>query len=314
MPVQSELNTLLDRFAALGDIIRLRILSLLQMEELSVGELAKVLQVPQSTVSRHLKVLYEGAWVSRRSVGTAAYYHFDPDHVDETAQSLWEMVSPELSNTPQEKRDRARLTQVIAQRETDTHSFFGRVGGDWDKLRNELFGSLFTLQALPALLPPEWTIADIGCGTGNAAEILAPHVKKVIAVDISPAMLKAAHQRLQKYKNVSFVESDLLHTPLETESVDAAICILVLHHIDNPVDVLKEMMRFLKPGGPVLILDMISHEHESYRRTMGHRHLGFTLKQIASFTKSAGFQQFTWHPIPPDPDASGPQLFVATAR
>ncbi|MCK4873109.1 MAG: metalloregulator ArsR/SmtB family transcription factor [Phycisphaerales bacterium] len=314
MKINRELEELLGRFAALGDMVRLRMLALLGCEELTVGELAKILQLPQSTVSRHLKLLSDGGWIVRRSAGTASFYHMLADDLDPTARQLWDIARRRADHTPQHERDVARLAQILATRQTDTHSFFGRVGGEWDAMRSTMFGSLFTWQALLSLLPPDITVADLGCGTGNAAELLAPHVREVIAVDVSGSMLKAARKQLRGFGNVTFKQADVCDLPLKDDSIDAAVCVLVLHHIENPAEALGEMCRIVRPGGSAIIVDMMAHEHETYRHTMGHRHLGFSHDVFAAMTVKAGFSHLDWQPIPPDPDARGPQLFAATAR
>ena len=139
-PLVSWLDTL-------GDIARLRILRLLDREELSVGELARALQLPQSTVSRHLKVLNEGAWVRKRVEGTASFYRVVAQSLDAGAARLWDLVSGQLGHTPTFDEDDHRLVEVLAERTTDSRSFFGRVGGEWDEMRRELFGQAFAAAA-----------------------------------------------------------------------------------------------------------------------------------------------------------------------
>lgn len=312
MKQTGELGELLGGFAALGDVLRLRMLTLLQREELTVGELAKVLQLPQSTVSRHLKVLSDGGWVSRRAAGTAGFYHMLIEDLGDEARALWEIVRGSADQLPQYERDLARLAQVLSNRSIDTHSFFGRVGGEWDTMRERMFGSLFTWQALLGLLPPRWTIADVGCGTGNASELLAPFVQRIVALDISQSMLDAARKRLSDFDNVDFQLAEIESLPLADDAVDAAVCVLVLHHIDDPVGPMSEMRRIVRPGGPTLIVDMMTHEHETYRHSMGHRHLGFAAEEMREFAQAAGFRDSHWMPLPPDPDAHGPQLFAAS--
>ncbi len=314
MRPNSELDDLLRQFTTLGEVSRLRMLALLEREELSVGELARVLQLPQSTVSRHLKILSEAGWLVRRTEGTAGFYHLVLDELDANARALWRLAKERADKTPQYERDLARLAPVLAQRRTDSQSFFGRVGGEWDRMRAKYFGDHFTWQALIGLIPGDWRVADIGCGTGNAAEILAPHVAEVIAIDIAKSMLSAARKRLKGQGNVSFLLADLRSLPLPDGEIDAAVCVLVLHHIDDPQRVLAEMARILRPGGAALIVDMCPHEHESYRHTMGHIHLGFAKRELLALAKQAGFSSCDWRELPPEPEAHGPQLFAAVAR
>ncbi|MGD9688232.1 MAG: ArsR/SmtB family transcription factor [Phycisphaerales bacterium] len=311
-----------DRLVALGDPIRLRLLRLLEREELSVGEIARVLQLPQSTVSRHLKVLAElpggrrnsAGWLARRTSGTATWYRLVLDDLDTSSRALWLAVREQLGEAPELGEDSRRLAGVLADRRTDTQAFFGRVAGEWDSVRDELFGSAFTLQALLTLLPPGWTVADLGCGTGNVSELLAPVVKRVIAVDQSEPMLSAARKRVGSgAKNVEFVRGDLTALPLADESVDAAICVLVLHHLPEPEAAVREMARIIRPGGVMLLVDMVSHGRESYRHSMGHRWQGFDVPSMVRMIASSGMHEPRLVVLPSASAAKGPGLFAATA-
>lgn len=311
----SRTSPVADQLAVLSDAVRLRLLRVLERQELSVGELARVVQLPQSTVSRHLRVLSDGQWLLSRPEGTSTLYRLVMDELTLAARSLWATVRDQLDQTGENAGDLHRLHSVIAERRTDTRSFFGRVAGEWDSVRNALFGDRFTVPAMLSLLPREWVVADLGCGTGNVAEILAPVVKEVIAVDQSGPMLDAARKRLGEItaKRVRFVESDLEHLPLADASVDAAICVLVLHHIEDPSLVIAEMKRIVRPGGVVLVVDMIRHEHAEYKQTMGHRWLGFGEAQISDLAKSVGLMNPRVLSVPTDVDAKGPALFAMTA-
>jgi ubiquinone/menaquinone biosynthesis C-methylase UbiE len=313
-----RLDDLGARLGALGEAWRLRLLRLLEAEELSVGEIARVMQLPQSTVSRRLKTLADGGWIARRSEGTATLYRFLLDDLDEGARAVWLVVRDQLGQDPQLEEDRRRLAAVLAERRVDSQTFFGRVAGDWDQVRASLFGSDFTASALLSLLPPEWTVADLGCGSGNVAELLAPVVKRVIAVDQSEAMLAAARERLGGIANVDVREGDLLNLPLEDASVDAAVFALVLHHVEAPVAALREARRVLRAGnsggGVALVLDMASHGRDEYRQTMGHVHLGFGGEALHTMLKEAGFARVGVRPLQSDPDAKGPGLIVATGH
>jgi ubiquinone/menaquinone biosynthesis C-methylase UbiE/DNA-binding transcriptional ArsR family regulator len=303
--------------ASLADPVRLRMLRVLEQDELSVGEIASVVQLPQSTVSRHLKVLSDHQWLARRSVGPATLYRMVLDDLTVESRALWTAVRGQLDGGPELREDARRLAAVLAERRLDSQSFFGRMAGEWDSIRARLFGSAFTLQAMLALLPRRWVVADLGCGTGNAAELLAPHVERVVAVDRSDVMLDAARKRLRGLKNVEFAEGAMERLPLPDRSADAAVCVMVLHHVPEPGAAVREMARVLRAdrgGSVVLIVDMVQHDREEYRRTMGHMHLGFSERTIESLLHEAGFVDGRVWELPSDPDARGPGLFAATAR
>jgi ubiquinone/menaquinone biosynthesis C-methylase UbiE len=284
-------RVLAGRLAALAEPLRLRMLRVLEAEELSVGELASVLQVPQSTASRNLRTLETGGWVSRRQAGTIAG-----------------------SNGSMHAEDARRLRAVLAQRRPDTQRYFARLAGRWDALRDDLYGRGFTPGALLSLISPGWTVLDAGCGTGNAAEWLAPRCARVIAADLSAPMLRAARRRLPDHDNVTFLRADVRDLPLGDASIDAAVCILVLHHLEHPAEALAELRRVLRPdGGALVLVDMVEHDREEYARTLGHRHLGFSRDQIERLLRDAGFSRARHAALPCDPSAKGPALFAARA-
>jgi ArsR family transcriptional regulator len=297
--------------AMLADPARLRVLRLLEREELSVGELARVTQLPQSTMSRHLKALLGGGWVRRRVEGTAGYYRLVSADLPEAAADLWRVVQPRLVGLPGMGEDDHRLAEVLLERATDSRAFFGRVAGEWDHLRTELFGTAFTAEALLSLLRDDLVVADLGCGTGNMSHHLAPLVRRVIAVDQERAMLEAARVRLSGHDNVELVEGDLLALPLPRDAVDVAVICLVLHHLPQPQPAVHEAARVLKAGGMLLIVDMLVHDRESYRFQMGHRHLGFSEEVVQGWAEAAGLRLRRFRRLPADTAARGPGLFAA---
>ena len=305
---------LLKWLAPLSDLARLRLLRLLDREELSVGELAKVLQLPQSTVSRHLKLLHEVGWIVKRTEGTASLYRMDEFTLGPAARRLWGLVRGEVGSSATFAEEDHRLTEVLAERRTDAKAFFGRIGGDWDDLRGELFGKRFTGESLLSFLDPDWVVADLGCGTGAAAENLAPVVKRIMAVDREPTMLEAARARLSRFDNVEFRQGDLADLPIEDEVVDATIVLLVMVYLPEPIKAVAEMARILRPGGVAMIVDVVPHDRESYRHTMGHHHLGFDEAQVSGWAEAAGLADVHYRRLRPDTSAKGPGLFVATLK
>ncbi|MBX3380747.1 MAG: metalloregulator ArsR/SmtB family transcription factor [Phycisphaeraceae bacterium] len=309
------------RLAVLADKTRLRLLRVLEGVELSVGELGQVFQSPQSTISRHLKVLADAGWIVRRSEGTATFYRMVLDDLTTSSRAIWLTIREQAASgdKAEHAEDARRVAAVLDERRTDSQAYFGRVAGEWDSVRQELFGTRFTMHALLELLPASWVVADLGCGTGNIAEVLAPIVKRVIAVDRSGPMIEAAKRRLKGVKNVEFVESELSSLPLPPASVDVAAFGLVLHHVAKPESPLREAARILRVNeagvsGRVLVLDMLRHDRSEYRHLMGHQHLGFSRSDIDSAFEMAGLEPMSFRELPVDPDARGPGLFVATAR
>src|SRR5207245_1551872 len=160
---------ILARMSALADPTRARALRLLERHELSVADLCAVLQLPQSTVSRHLKVLADDGWVTARAEGTSRLYRMAPGSLEPGARRLWVLVREESAETAVAAQDDQRLASIVAERRTRSQAFFSSAAGQWDRLRRELFGERFDLQALAGLLDERWVVGDLGCGTGHLA-------------------------------------------------------------------------------------------------------------------------------------------------
>jgi ArsR family transcriptional regulator len=297
----------------LADATRGRMLLVLDRQELTVSELCAVLQLPQSTVSRHLKTLLDSSWVSSRRDGTSRYYTLALDDRDAHTRRLWSLLREQIAATPGADQDARRLKGVLGRRQTKSEEFFASAAGQWDRLRRELFGGASALHALPALLDPEWTIGDLGCGTGETSAALAPFVARTIAVDRSGDMLQAARRRLRDAKNVDIRRGDLEALPVADCELDAAVMILVLHHVPDPAAALREAARGLKAGGRLVVCDMLPHAHEEYKQQMGHVWLGFADDQFRRLLGGAGFHDLRIVPMPADTQAKGPALFVASA-
>jgi ArsR family transcriptional regulator len=310
----ATLSPMLCWMSSLSDPTRARTLRLLERHELTVADLCGVLQLPQSTVSRHLKVLGAEGWVAARPDGTSRLYRMTLDSLEPAARRLWVLLREQSGRTPIVAQDDRRLAAILAARQTRSQAFFSSAAGQWDRLRREMFGARFDLHALAGLLDEEWLVGDLGCGTGQMAEALAPFVRRVIAVDRSRAMLRAARQRLAGLPNVEVRLGELERLPIDDGTLDAAAICLVLVHVAEPVAVLGEAARVLRPGGRLLVIDMLEHERQEYRHRMGHVWLGFERGQIAGWLEQAGFDHVRVQPLPPAPEACGPALFVAAGR
>jgi len=299
---------------SLEDATRARILRLVERQELTVADLCAVLQLPQSTVSRHLKVLADEGWVTFRPDGTSRLYRMALDALDPAARRLWALLREQTARTAVAAHDDRRLAAALADRQTRSQAFFSSAAGQWDRLRREMFGDRFELHAVAGLLDPEWVVGDLGCGTGQLAEALAPFVRQVVAIDRSRAMLKAARARLAGVANVELRAGTLEALPIADATLDAALVCLVLVHVAEPLAVLRDAARVLRRGGRLLVIDMLAHDRREYEREMGHVWLGFEPAQMTAWLEEAGFTRARVQPLPPARQATGPALFAAVAR
>lgn len=306
------MSDIFDRLPVLADPTRARLLRVLAQEELGVGELARVVQVPQSTVSRHLKVLRTDGWVARRREGTASLFRLVQE-LPPGGSEVWPAVQA-AADLRWSGEDDHRLAAVLAARGGDPTTFFGRNAERWEEVRTELFGTAYALPTVATLLPGDWTVLDLGTGIGTTAAELAPGVQRVIGVDREQAMLDAAAVRCEAFDNVELVRASLDDLPLPDACIDAALAMLVLHHVEDVEAVLAEAHRVLVSGGRLVVLDMIEHDRAEYRHTMGHVHLGFAEPALADLFSRVGFVQVRRRRLPADVGAQGPPLFIVDGR
>ena len=303
---------ILDHLSALGDETRTRILVLLEASEFTVSELCAALQVPQPTVSRHLRTLSDDGWLESRSEGRNRHYRMATE-MGVAHRELWRVVRAELAGQGVYAADAERARQVLADRRRRSAEFFAASADQWDHLRRDLFGARAESLPLLGFLDPRWTVGDLGTGTGGLAATLAPFVGRVVGVDRSDAMLRAAARRLEGHANVELRQGDLEALPIRDGTLDVAVLSLVLHYVVDPPDVLREAWRALKPGGRILLVEMRLHDRgAAYAEEMGHVWPGFDQEVVGGWLRDAGFNPVHARPLPPDPEAAGPMLFIAT--
>lgn len=309
----SQPEALVAWMECLADSTRLRLVRLLERHELGVVDMCDIIQLPQSTVSRHLKVLSDGGWVRNRRQGTTHLYRTILDELEPPARRLWLLARDHSEAWATARQDELRLVARLQKRQSDSQAFFAGAAATWDKLRDDFYGRHFTSAALLALLPADWVVADLGCGTGQATAQLAACVERVIGVDNSPAMLKAARKRTEGAENVDLRRGDLEALPIEDGECDAALLLLALTYVPDPMVVLQEACRILKPGGRLVLADLLPHDREDFRHEMGQLRRGFGLPEMEKMLSSAGLDTPRCQPLPPEPAVKGPALFLATA-
>ena len=205
---------------------------------------------------------------------------------------------------------------MLAKRRSASQEFFSTAAGQWDRLRADLFGDRADLVGLLGLLDESWTVADLGCGTGQVAELLAPFVAQVIAVDESTAMLNAARKRLRSHENVAVREGDLGALPIDDESrrCRAAVPRAALHRRSRR-GARGSASACSSPAGACSIVDMMPHERDEFRDLMGHVWQGFGADELVALERSGRARRDrVISALPADPAAKGPTLFAASAR
>jgi len=282
---------MLKSLRTLADPTRMRIVALLEQEELSVAELQEVTGMGQSRISTHLRLLQDAGLVRSRRDGKRTFYR-NNDAADPPFRELMRLAGSGADDLPEHADDRINLKRVLALRQAQAEVFFNQVAGRFDRVYGpgrswQAFGHLL-LRILPPLV-----VADLGSGEGLLSELLARRCKKVIAVDNSEKIVAfgAAKARQNGLKNLEFKLGDLQNPPIESQSVDLAILSQALHHALDPSKAIASAHRILKPGGQILILDLRRHHFEQAREIYGDRWLGFAESDLDRWLQSAGFRK-----------------------
>jgi len=307
---------------ALAEPTRQRILQILTQDELNVSELVEILHQPQSTVSRHLRVLREADLIRDRRLGTSSLYSAvtAPEDEDIPENDVRGFMVRWLSHEPLPAAVDERLHGVLGARGGNATGFFNRLGRRWDELRSEAFGERFALEAFLPLLPREWKVADIGSGTGYLLPILASNFAEVIAVDPAESMLECARRRVAECgaDNVTFHRGELGKLPLPSGTVDLAVASLVLHHIKDPQPALAEIRRVLRRGGRALIIEQEAHENQAFYERMKDLWWGFVPTELEKMATDIGFRDVSSRTLQTAAAMNGrieaPPLFAVTAR
>lgn len=302
-------------FKTLADPTRVRILALLEREELAVQELMEVLGMAQSRVSRHLGILREAGVLRDRRDGTYVLYRLGLPGTGPWHDG-WQLVREALEGDPAGARDRAGLARVLEARAARSRSFFDAVGPEWDAFRKVFHDDLLRARAVNLLLPDGLCVLDVGTGTGVLARELARLGCRVVAVDRSKAMLEAARAKLaaENVDGVELREGDAAALPLPDASVDASFAHMVLQYLPSPAEALAEMARVVRPGGRVVVIDFVRHDREWMRQELGVAWLGLPPDDVSRWLTASGLVG-THVQVQPAPSrgADLPETFIAHA-
>ena len=285
MAIASTVNLL----RLLADPTRLRLLLLLEEEELSVAELQEILGMGQSRISSHLGQLKRAGVVDDRRSGKNVYY--GPAKVSAKAQRVREMVRILTRELPEALRDRTALKFVLRKRQEKAREYFDELAGKFGRSHVPGRSWQALAHALIALLPPQ-VIVDLGAGEGTLSQLLAKNARKVIAIDNSPKMVEFGSKLARKhgFKNLEYRLGDIQDPPIEKATVDLAIFSQALHHAIRPERALAAADRMLKKNGRLVILDLLAHRFEKARELYADHWLGFSEVQLHELLQKAGFK------------------------
>lgn len=274
-------------FKALADETRLRLLNVLYRHELNVNELVLILEMGQSRISRHLKILSASGLLSWRREGLWVFYSVPHEgkHRD-----FIDAILPFVEGSPALKADLDMAVGMIEERVHKTRQFFNAIAEDWDKLSRDVLGGFDLPGAVARHMPACAVASDLGCGTGNVLQAMLGKARSVIGVDGSARMLELARRRFAaEGDRVSLRIGDLAHLPLRDGETDFVSLNMVLHHVPAPGEVLREIRRVLTPGGILVLSDFNRHEDERMRLEYGDHWLGFELETLRAHLSRAGF-------------------------
>lgn len=295
----------------LADETRLRLLLLLQKEELSVVEIQEVLGMGQSRISSHLAQLRQAGLVKDRRAGKNIYYALASDNGHAQLLPIIQAAAREL---PEAERDQAALAVALKKRDDKAREYFNQLAGKfgraycpgrtWDGVAHMLFS-----------IVPELVIADLGAGEGTLSQLLAKRAKKVIAVDNSEKMVEFGSGLAKKhgFKNLEYRLGEIEDPPIPAESVDLALLSQALHHAMHPDRAIAAAYRILHKGGRIAILDLLQHQMEETRELYADRWLGFSEADLQQFLSSAGFRDIEVSVVSRETQPPHFQTVLATA-
>ena len=285
------MSSTLKSLRALSDPTRLRIVALLEMDELSVNELQEITHMGQSRISTHLGLLQDAELVQSRREGKRTFYRLN-QAADSTAREFIQVAVRGAKEMPEHSSDHVNLKRILARRNDQQQLYFNQIAGRFDRSYGpgrswQAFGQLL-LRVLPPL-----TVADLGAGEGLLSELLARRCKKVIAVDNSERIVEfgAAKAKKNGLKNLEFRLGDLQDPPIDPQSVDLVVLSQALHHAVEPQKAISAIHRILKSGGQLMILDLLQHNFEKARELYGDLWLGFPESDLHRWLEATLFKK-----------------------
>lgn len=304
-------DSAVEALRAAGEPTRLRILSLLAAEELSVMELARILDQSQPRVSRHLKLMAEAGLIERFPDGAWVFYRLPAaGPVRLLADAVLDLIDGVATD-----RDAARLEEVRAERDTAAAEYFERVAPQWDQIRSMYVSESAVEAAIDRAAGPGpfRRVVDLGTGSGRMLALLGKRAGAAVGLDLSHQMLNVARRNVAQagVDKVELRHGDIFATRLPGESADLVVVHQVLHYLTDPHAAVAEAARLVEPGGRLLIVDFAPHDHERLRAEHQHRRLGFSDSEIGQWLSEAGLERSAPIALPPDHDGLTVTIWVA---
>lgn len=285
------MSNILKSLRALADPTRLRIVALLERDELSVNELQEITRLGQSRISTHLRQLQDAGLLQSRREGKRTFYKLGQQG-DATGQEMIRLAVGGAREMPEHSADQLNSKRVLARRSEQAQLYFNQIAGRFDRSYGpgrswQAFGQML-LRVLPPLI-----VADLGAGEGLLSELLARRAKKVIAVDNSEKIVAFGANKAKKngLKNLEFRLGDLEEPPIDPQSVDLVVLSQALHHAKDPARAIAATSKILRSGGQVMILDLLKHNFEKARELYGDHWLGFAESDLHRWLESNGFKK-----------------------
>jgi ubiquinone/menaquinone biosynthesis C-methylase UbiE/DNA-binding MarR family transcriptional regulator len=296
--------SILKNLRLLADPSRLRILLLVEREELSVAELQEILGMGQSRISTHLAQLKNAGLVEDRRNGKSILYRLKPSAQSNGFSEMLGLLRQAAAEIPEAEQDSEALRLALRRRQDKMRAYFDELAGKFG--RNYVPGRSWQglAETLLTLMPP-MVIADLGAGEGTFSQLLARRSRKVIAVDNSEKMVEYGRELARKHgvKNLEYRKGDLEDVPIKDATVDLAFFSQALHHAQHPQRAVAEAARILKPGGRIVVLDLLRHNYEEARELYADLWLGFTEVEVTRFLRQAGFKNIETSIVHSEEDA-----------
>lgn len=309
------MTSILKSLKLLADATRVRILLLLEREELTVAELQEILGLGQSTMSTHLAQLKQAGLVEDRRTGKNILYRLKAQRDSNVFEQLMELLRLGAAEIPETEQDRQALELVLRKRKDKMRAYFDELAGKFGRQYVPGRSWKGLAEMLLHLIPP-MVIADLGAGEGTVSQLLARRAERVIAVDNSEKMVAFGSELARRHgvTNLEYRQGDLEALPIEDQSVDLAFFSQSLHHAQHPANAVGEAYRILRPGGRIVVLDLVKHHFEEARELYADLWLGFSEVEVQGFLHSAGFRNVATSVVHREPEAPHFETLLAVGE